>query len=288
MNQEHMKTTKWALVGLGFISDRHRQAVERTGGSVVLTCDNDLTKGADFLDWRAMIVDPRFKEVDCVAILTPNYLHSTIAAACMAAGKKVLCEKPLCIEEADLEFLKDCGTVLQLRHHPKVKDAAEKGVRHIKLDITMFRDKSYFAGWKGDFRRSGGLLFNLGIHYLDLITYLLGPVKRILSSKSDIVGYDDTWDEWFEAEIECEFGSADFFIELSENNTKRTASRKFEATYKDGTVEDIELSQKENLSYEDLHFEVYKAFLDGTGLTGKDAGQAIRLATELYKMNKGR
>ncbi len=280
---------KYAIIGLGFIYPRHKAAIERTGGQIVATCDNDPLKNADFSDWRELYTSEVFKEVDTVVICTPNYLHATLSAAALAAGKKVICEKPLALKPSDVGFLKDTMPILQLRYHPSVQKALEKGVRHIEAEIRMFRDAKYFSGWKGDFRQSGGLLFNLGIHYLDLLTLFLGKHTRIKEAKSDIVGYDDQWNEWFEAEMEHENGTSKFFIELcQQTDGPKKPSRKFTVTYLDGTQEEIELSQHENLSYEDLHIKQYEAFLAGDGLKAVDELPAIALANDLYKSNNGR
>jgi predicted dehydrogenase len=51
-------------------------------------------------DWEEVVASP---DVDVVSIVTPNFLHAPMAIAAAAAGKHVLCEKPLAATAADAE-----------------------------------------------------------------------------------------------------------------------------------------------------------------------------------------
>ena len=181
---------KWAIVGLGFISERHFKAIEHIGGEVILACDIDPEKAYDFedknvsfyQDFYEMISSLTFKEVTHVAICTPNYLHAVMINA--IKGKVVLCEKPLTFEVKELEGLKKVWTVLQLRHHPMIKSLVGNPV-HVQIVVKVFRGQDYWFGWKGKDHQSGGIIFNLGIHYLDLLIYLLGNKYDILKVKME-------------------------------------------------------------------------------------------------------
>ena len=54
------------------------------------------------------------------------------------------------------------------------KEIEVKEMNYIEMDIGVYRDEKYFSGWKGDEGKSGGILFNLGIHYFDILFYLFG------------------------------------------------------------------------------------------------------------------
>src|SRR3990167_8550156 len=269
---------KYAIIGMGFIFPRHKVAIEATGGEVVLTCDIDHSKDPDWDDWVAMFHDPKFKEVDTVVICTPNYLHSVIAREAILRGKKVLCEKPLTIDY--LDGLEEINTVLQLRYNSEVNRIKAKKPVKVEIDLQMLRKTDYFSGWKGNVFMSGGLLYNLGVHYVDLLFYLLGNSKRVLSYDSQILGNEEHWEEDSISEVEFENGIGKLSIRLNQDDGLYPflkPSRKLKVTYEDGTQEEVELSNKDNLSQEDLHIEVYKHFIKGDGISLSEASKSLLL-----------
>lgn len=255
---------KFAIVGKGFIYDRHVQAIEACGAEVLMTCDNQPGKEPDFLDWLEMFNHPKFDEVTHVSICTPNYLHSTISREALLRGKKVLCEKPLSIN--GLEGMDGVKTVLQLRYHPELQKLNKP--KHVYVEAKMFRDDKYWKSWKGNPVLSGGVLYNLGVHYIDLLVFLMGDSWRILRSE---VG-----DKIAKGEIEFESGMAEFHIEIVDSKDQQ--GRKLIA---DGR--EITLSNQENLSYEDLHTAVYQDFLAGRGVGIMEAGKSLKLIRAILK-----
>lgn len=256
----------YAVIGMGFISPRHKQAIEATGGRVRMTCDIDPTKNPDFTDWELMFEHPDFINVDAVVICTPNYLHKPIAQQALALGKKVLCEKPLSTN--GLDGLEGVNTVLQLREHPALKDL---NPHEVSVTAKMFRDDSYWKGWKGNDEHSGGILYNLGIHYIDLLIYLLGQplvVKDAYYSPKMASG-----------RIQFERGVGEYHIEILD-----TRDGQIRKILVDG--QEISLSDKDNLSYEDLHIEVYKKFIKGEGVPLSEAAKSIRLVEDLLQCSE--
>ena len=256
---------KYAVIGKGFIFSRHKEAIEKTGGEIALTCDIDPAKNADFKDWVEMCNSPRFKEIDTVVICTPNYLHGVMAREAALLNKKVICEKPLSI--TGTEGLYGVNTVLQLRYHP-----ALQGLNPSIVDVTakMFRDDSYWNGWKGDPVKSGGIIYNLGIHYIDLLIYLLGnpvAIQEAEIGKTLATG-----------NIRFEHGYGTFHIEILP--TREGQIRKILA---DGR--EISLSDKDNLSYEDLHLQVYENFLNGKGISFGEEKKSLSLVKDLIQFN---
>lgn len=247
---------------MGFIYPRHQQAIERLGHEVVLTCDIDETKNPDFTDWIEMFNHPKFKEIDCVSICTPNYLHSTIAREALLLGKRVLCEKPLSINGT--LGMDGVNTVLQLRKHPKLQAIHPK---EIIIEAKMFRGDSYWNGWKGNDVKSGGILYNLGVHYVDLAVFLFGDKWSVLNTtvkKKKVI-------------TDIDFNGRFAHIHIEIVDTPEEQGRRLIA---DG--EEIILSNQENLSYEDLHIEVYKDFINGKGIELKEAEKSLKLVEEIY------
>src|SRR3989344_7885359 len=105
------KNNKWALIGLGFISQRHIQAIEDIGDELIVACDTDkkkkdkCPKAKFFTNTWEMMQDKLWQEVDWVAICTPNYLHAPMILA--ANEKNIICEKPLTFGPDNLKMLED-------------------------------------------------------------------------------------------------------------------------------------------------------------------------------------
>ena len=260
-----MKKTNFAIIGKGFIYDRHVQAIKHVGGKVVLTCDIDPEKGADFTDWMVMFNSPEFEGVDVVVICAPNYLHGVMAREARVRNKRVICEKPLCIDT--LNGLNQVYSVLQLRHHPALQNLT-KG--NIEVDAKMFRDDVYWDSWKGDDAKSGGILYNLGVHYLDIMIFLLGiptGVEYSFISKKRAIGI-------------VRFGNhvGKFNIQIVDSREEQGRTLKIRG-------KEISLSNQENLSYEDLHKRVYEDFMLDRGIGVRRASHALNLIRKLKACN---
>ena len=248
---------------MGFIFSRHKQAIEKNGGSVYLTCDIDETKKPDFTDWVEMFNHPKFKNVTHVSICTPNYLHSVIAREAILKGKKVITEKPFSINGTG--GMENVKAILQLRNHPELKKI--KKPKEITVIAKMFRDDKYWNSWKGNDVKSGGILYNLGIHYLDLAIFLLGDSWKIIKTKK--------MKRKVTADVKFGNSIAHFHIEVVSTREKQT--RKLLADGKE-----VILSNQDNLSYEDLHTKVFKDFIKGRGVPAKEAKKSLNLAKAIY------
>lgn len=136
------------------------------------------------------------KSVEAVAIFTPANTHLDIAARCAAAGKHVLLEKPVDITTAKAEAtVAACrkagvtlGIVLQHRFRPagmklaELLKAGELGALvGCSTVIRLWRPQSYYdEPGRGSFARDGGgVLLSQGIHTLDLMLSLAGPIAEV-------------------------------------------------------------------------------------------------------------
>lgn len=142
------------------------------------------------VDYKVALND---KEVDCIYVLTPNYAHYTITMDALKAGKHVFCEKPITVNyELSQEMAKEAekqGKMLQIgvcnRYQKSVEmlkemnDAGKFGnIYHVNCSFRSYRS---IPGLGGAFttksQSGGGVLIDWGIHFLDLILYVLGGVK---------------------------------------------------------------------------------------------------------------
>lgn len=152
-------------------------------------------------------------DVDVVDICTPNHLHLEQIKAARAAGKHILCEKPLCpsyAEAKEAASLADGvinGIVFNNRHLSPMKRAKEL-IDEGRLGRILAFEASYLhnscltpekkAGWKQSGAHGAGVLRDLGSHALDLVYYLCGEFSEISARKqiafSTRVGLDGN--EW--------------------------------------------------------------------------------------------
>jgi len=141
----------------------------------------------------AMLAD---KAVDAVLVLSPANTHLDIVRRCAAAGKHVLLEKPLEIATARAEeIVATCraasvtlGVVLQHRFRPAgmalaahLASGSLGDIVACSTVIRLWRPQSYYdEPGRGSFARDGGgVLISQGIHTLDLMLSLAGPIVEV-------------------------------------------------------------------------------------------------------------
>ena len=141
-------------------------------------------------DYKVALLD---KEVDAVFVLTPNYSHYEITMAALKAGKHVFCEKPITVNYAlSKEMAEEAekqGKILNIgvcnRYHKSVETIREwvdegrfGDIYHVYCSFRSFRS---IPGLGGAFttkaQSGGGVLIDWGVHFLDLILYILGGAK---------------------------------------------------------------------------------------------------------------
>ena len=190
---------KAAVAGTGFIGPVHVEGLRRAGVEVVGILGSTPEKSRNSADelgiarayasFEEILADA---DVQCVHLATPNRLHFEQARACIAAGKHVLCEKPLAMnsaESADLVRLAAdsnvvCGVNYNIRYYPLCLEAADRVRQGITGNVYHVTG-SYFQDWlfhETDFNwrvlaEDGGELravADIGTHWLDLIHAITG------------------------------------------------------------------------------------------------------------------
>lgn len=141
-------------------------------------------------DYHVALNDP---EVDAVWVLTPNYAHYTVTMDALRSGKNVLCEKPITINyPLSVEMAEEAkkqGKILNIgvcnrynRSVEMLRQLVDEGkfgkIYHV---YCSFRECRSIPGLGGPFttksQSGGGALIDWGIHFLDLILYILGGAK---------------------------------------------------------------------------------------------------------------
>lgn len=154
--------------------------------------------GTAVTDYKVVLADP---EVDAVSICAHTNMHYEISIAAMRAGKDVLSEKPVgrTYDEA-LEMLKvqkETGRVLAIgvvnRYNyyvNKIRNLVREGkLGDIYHTYVSFRAYRSIPGLGGEFTTKavsgGGALMDWGVHYIDLVMYVLGdPEIASVSGKT--------------------------------------------------------------------------------------------------------
>lgn len=194
---------RFGIVGCGRIGTRHAEQISKHG-ELVAVCDTDISKAKQlsekysakaYADISEMLTDG--KEIDVIAICTPNGLHALHTIQALRAGHHVLCEKPMAISVYDCgEMIKEAEKankrlfiVKQNRFNPPVaavKQAIDENrfgtIYSFQLSCFWNRDDSYYKdSWKGTKSLDGGTLFTQFSHFIDLLYWMFGDVKKSYS-----------------------------------------------------------------------------------------------------------
>lgn len=184
------------IVGFGAIGPIHAKALaDSENANLYAVCDIVAERAEKagvkvYTDFDMMLQD---SNIDSVHICTPHYLHFEMIKKALAAGKDVVCEKPVTMTKEEflslleLENSDKVCVVLQNRLNPCIekirelmpslgKPVAMKGI------LTWHRSKDYYDSepWRGKWKtEGGGLLINQAVHTLDLLGYLGGGFKSV-------------------------------------------------------------------------------------------------------------
>ncbi len=195
-----------AVVGLN-VGKAHLWAYQQLPAKhrVVAVCDLDADRAARAAarnpgaaartDLSEVLADP---DVDVVDLCTPPALHCEQIAAALAAGKHVVCEKPLVGSLAEVDELAALEAASGRRIMPifqyrwghglqRVKHLVDAGVageaRTASVEVAWRRRADYYAmPWRGTWASElGGVLTSHAIHALDMLTYISGPAASVFA-----------------------------------------------------------------------------------------------------------
>ncbi len=206
-----MKIWNFGIIGSGLIADFHAKAIQSLENAKLIgICGRSIEKAKKLTDiyhcepydnYKKMIANP---EIDIIAIATPNGFHMEPAVEAAKKGKHVICEKPLEISLKRIDKMilahekagTQLGGIFNFRYHDSVrvlKEAIEKGrfgkITYAAVYVPWWRTESYFKdNWHGTLDMDGGgALMNQSIHMIDMLQYLMGPVKSLQAYASTLV-----------------------------------------------------------------------------------------------------
>jgi predicted dehydrogenase len=167
-------------------------------------CDLDAARAAAFAgkhglavaSWAAILADPA---IDAVTLCTPSGAHGSLAAQALRAGKHVVVEKPMEVTvaacDALLEAQRASGRRLAVISQHRF-DPASQAVRRLldqnvlgkiiaaDVRVPWYRTQEYYdsGDWRGTWALDGGgCLMNQGVHTIDLMLWLCGPVREVFA-----------------------------------------------------------------------------------------------------------
>jgi predicted dehydrogenase len=209
-----------AVLGLGFMGSTHLKALREVKGvELTAVCStNERALSGDltgvqgnfggpgekldfsgikkFTSVEAALADP---EIDAVDICLPTDMHAAVAIEALRAGKHVLVEKPMALDGRSADRMVDearnSGRVLMtaqvLRFHPEyvaLRGAITQGQLGL-VRSAVFRRRCAapaWGRWLKDPEKSGGGVFDLLIHDVDIALHLFGPPESLSAT-----GYED-------------------------------------------------------------------------------------------------
>jgi predicted dehydrogenase len=188
-----------AIAGTGFIGRVHARSARLAGAELVgvaasspesaAAAAEELGAGRAYRSPEELVTDP---SVDVVHVCTPNNLHLPLAEAALAAGKHVVCEKPLATDAAGAQRLVDAAAGSGLhaavpfvyRYYATVREARER-VRSGRLGAVHLLHGTYLqdwllrvedTNWRVDEELGGAsrAFADIGSHWCDLAEFVSG------------------------------------------------------------------------------------------------------------------
>lgn len=187
-----------ALIGYGGMGNWHVQLISDIEG--INLCgiwdidskrrEEALSNGVYVYESQQQLLDDI--KVEAVTIATPNDTHLPIAIAAMRSGKHVVCEKPVALNNYELEQMIQCAkemgvlfTVHQNRRWDEdylvIKKIYEQNVigRIFNIESRVHGSRGIPSDWRNQKQHGGGMVLDWGVHLLDQMYMLLGRRKPI-------------------------------------------------------------------------------------------------------------
>ena len=196
----------FGIVGCGVVSKWHINAINLIDDAELIGVFDHNQKSAEsfalehsckaFSSYEEMLSSD---SVDIISICTPSGTHASLSVEAANRGKNVIVEKPMAITGKQMEEITEAVeknniqlcVISQQRFADAItmaKNAIDKGElgELVSGDVYMkfFRSQEYYdsSAWRGTWAMDGGgAMMNQGIHGIDLLQYLMGNVRSVMS-----------------------------------------------------------------------------------------------------------
>ncbi len=202
-----MKIWNFGIIGAGLIADFHAKAIQSLNNARLIGICGTNQEKAEILakkynckkynDYAELLSS---KDIDVVTIATPSGAHMNPVVEAAKYGKHVICEKPLeiTLERIDkmIQAHKNAGTslggIFNFRFEDTteiIKNAVNGGrlgtITYAAIYVPWWRNNTYYENWHGTWDLDGGgAMMNQSIHMVDLLQYMMGPIKSIAAFTS--------------------------------------------------------------------------------------------------------
>src|SRR5688572_29068223 len=202
---------KVACIGMGWWSDVLADAIQRSGKLQIVACYTRSPEKRDAFaakyacraapSYQALLED---RGIEAIINTTPNNVHSETTRAAAKAGKHVFLDKPIANTIADARALtracREARVVLALgyqrrkeSHFRWIRRQVDEGVfgKLVNAEANISRDRLGqfdLNSWRYTAEgMPGGVMLQIGIHYTDVLEYLMGPIKAVRGSLAQLV-----------------------------------------------------------------------------------------------------
>jgi predicted dehydrogenase len=269
-------------------------------------------------DYKTMLAR---EDIDVIGVYTSSGTHCDLAIEVIRAGKHAFVTKPMDIRvakcDAAIQTAKDANKILAVDfgnryslENRQLKTALDQGIigKVFLGDVKMkwWREQSYYnggfpLGWRSRVETEGGSISNQGVHFVDLIYWLLGPVKEVYG-RSTTMTHDIETEDLSAAQLTFQSGAWGLITATTSNYPNLGTQVEISGT--EGTVRwnqrgGIEITTKDEESVDLGRFEVPDAPADiaedmvsaitrGTApvVPGEEGKKSVEIFNAVYKSSE--
>lgn len=201
------KLIKFALIGCGRVAGHHARSILKVPQARTVAFCDLVQERAELLaresgakyytNYHQMFrLHP---DIDVVCIATPSGMHYEHMQDIISRyGKHIVIEKPMVMTPAQGEMIKKLADKNRVHIFPVFQNRYNKAIQRVKkaiaqnelgdivlatVRIRWYRPKKYYDRdpWRGTFSMDGGAMTNQGVHFIDLLRYLVGDPEKLSS-----------------------------------------------------------------------------------------------------------
>lgn len=291
----------FAVIGVGgYVAPRHLKAIKDTQNRLVACYDKSDSVGIidsyfpeasfftefELFDRHCSKIRNTADKLDIVSVCTPNYLHDSHTRYALRLGADVICEKPLVLNPWNIDTLqkieqetgRHVNNILQLRLHPavialkkKIEEGPQDKIYDVDLTYITSRGNWYYASWKGDVHKSGGIATNIGVHFYDMLSYIFGNIEENVvhvASHDRVAGF-----------LRLKKANVRYFLSINSKTLPQEVVEQNLRTYRSIQIgnEAFEFSG----GFTELHTESYKQILNGNGFGLDEVRNCIQIVYDI-------